>query len=94
LEALKTLEEQHVTVLTKTGELHKACEELFAQQQRLAAFSSSITEKLEYFNEADRAALKLNAPTLSILDSSFVDMLKRLDDCIAFVATHVWTCEW
>lgn len=32
---------------------------------------------------------KLNSPTLSVSSESFIPMLNKLDDCIAYVSSHV-----
>ena len=58
LEALTMLEEQHVTVLTKTGELHQACEELFAQQVR--APGSCRSHAICWFTQSTRACVSLS----------------------------------
>ena len=58
LEALTMLEEQHVTVLTKTGELHQACEELFAQQVR--APGSCRPHAICWLTQSTRACVSLS----------------------------------
>lgn len=54
LQDLVNMEEQYKLVAVKTGELHRECESLLEDQQRLACFADGLAEKLEYFNELER----------------------------------------
>ncbi|XP_046853016.1 conserved oligomeric Golgi complex subunit 3-like [Xenia sp. Carnegie-2017] len=88
LKYLKLLHEQHLFVSTKTGALHYACEQLLQDQTRLVQMAESISDKLSYFNALEQIKQKVNTPTLSVTNESFVPMLSRLDECIEYIKTN------
>ncbi|XP_026543001.1 conserved oligomeric Golgi complex subunit 3 [Notechis scutatus] len=88
LQHLKSLQEQYLFVSTKTGTLHEACEQLLKEQSELVDLAENIHQKLSYFIELENINTKLNSPTLSVSSESFIPMLNKLDDCIAYVSSH------
>ncbi|KAG8137740.1 hypothetical protein E2320_004948 [Naja naja] len=100
LQHLKSLQEQYLFVSTKTGTLHEACEQLLKEQSELVDLAENIHQKLSYFIELENintvvtsipcfaSNKKLNSPTLSVSSESFIPMLNKLDDCVAYVSSH------
>jgi hypothetical protein len=88
LEQLEEMQRQHMTVSTKTNALHEACDQLLQDQTKLVNVAESIGSKLAYFDDVEALSQKLNSSTFSVLDPSFVPRLTRLDECIAFLASH------
>ncbi|XP_076363263.1 conserved oligomeric Golgi complex subunit 3 [Tachypleus tridentatus] len=88
LEQLESLQKLYIFVSDKTNTLHEACEQLLADQATLVNCVEVIKEKLSYFNELETLSQKLNSPTLSVVSESFVPMLARLDDCIAYLKAN------
>ncbi|NXA08620.1 COG3 protein, partial [Sapayoa aenigma] len=89
LQHLESLQKQYLFVSTKTGTLHEACEQLLKEQSELVDLAENIQQKLSYFNELENINTKLNSPTLSVNSEGFVPMLAKLDDCIAYISSHV-----
>ncbi|XP_077988329.1 conserved oligomeric Golgi complex subunit 3-like [Glandiceps talaboti] len=88
LKHLEDLQRQYMFVSTKTNALHEACEQSVEEQTRLVNTAESISNKLSYFNELGRMSHKLSSPTLSVTSDSFVPMLTRLDECIAYINSN------
>ncbi|NWT26806.1 COG3 protein, partial [Cardinalis cardinalis] len=89
LQHLESLQKQYLFVSTKTGTLHEACEQLLKEQWKLVDLAENIQQKLSYFNELENINTKLNSPTLSVNSEGFIPMLAKLDDCIAYISSHV-----
>lgn len=86
---LDDLRALHRSVGSKTQSLTSACDRLVAEERHLAEFADALRGKLEYFDEFERLAPHCQGPTqLSVSDSGFFTMMRRLDECIAFVADH------
>ncbi|KAK2152577.1 hypothetical protein LSH36_325g04065 [Paralvinella palmiformis] len=85
LNHLETLKVKYVQVATKTNALHEDCENLLEEQTKLVNIAENINSKLSYFNELERISSKLGVPTLTVTNESFVPMLSRLDECIAYL---------
>jgi hypothetical protein len=60
---------------------------------QLVKLADNIAHKLSYFNELDKMTKKFYSPSLSVLEERFLPLLRRLDECIEFVATNVSTEE-
>ncbi|CAL1265670.1 unnamed protein product [Larinioides sclopetarius] len=89
LESLELLREKYAFVSNKTNSLHEACEDLLAQQTKLVSSAETISEKLGYFNELESLSQKIASPTLSVVSESFMPLLTRLDECIAYVEENI-----
>ena len=86
---LDDLRALHRSVRGKTQSLTGACDRLVDEQRRLAAFADALRGKLEYFDELERLAPHCQGPTqLAVSDDSFFTMMRRLDECVAFVSEH------
>ena len=59
------------------------------QQNELSGVAEAITNRLSYFTELERLGQKLNAPSFSATSDYFPVLLTRLDECIAFIESHV-----
>ncbi|XP_070539445.1 conserved oligomeric Golgi complex subunit 3-like isoform X2 [Ptychodera flava] len=88
LKHLEDLQKQYTFVSTKTNALHEACEQSVEEQTRLVNTAESISNKLSYFNELERMSHKLSSLTISVTSESFVPMLTRLDECIAYINSN------
>lgn len=88
LDQLENLQQKYLYVSNKTNNLHEACEHLLAEQTKLVNSSETISEKLRYFSELDSLSQKLASPTLTVLSESFVPILSRLDECIAYLEAN------
>ncbi|KAK2188450.1 hypothetical protein NP493_132g06036 [Ridgeia piscesae] len=88
LSFLSELKCKYVNVSMKTNALHEACENLLEEQSQLMNTAECINSKLSFFNELDRLSTKLNSQTLSVTSESFIPMLSRLDECIAYLRTN------
>lgn len=82
------LQAQHQAVATKTKMLHDACERLVMEKERLIEFADALRTKLNYFDELENIATQFYAPTMSVGSSHFLPLLKRLDECISYVANN------
>lgn len=89
LDSLQILREKYDFVSNKTNSLHEACEHLLTQQTKLVSSAETISEKLSYFNELEVLSQKISSPTLSVVNESFLPLLSRLDECIAYVETNI-----
>ncbi|XP_062521592.1 conserved oligomeric Golgi complex subunit 3-like isoform X2 [Corticium candelabrum] len=88
LERLEEMQKQQLAVSTKTNALHEACDQLLQDQTKLVNVAESIRSKLAYFDEVEELSQKLNSSTFSVSDPTFVPKLTRMDECIAFLASH------
>lgn len=89
LDQLESLQKKYTFVSNKTNALHEACEHLLAEQTTLVNSAETISEKLRYFNELESISQKIASPTLSVLNESFVPLLSRLDECIAYLEANL-----
>eukprot|EP00887_Chlorella_sp_A99_P004229 scaffold15.g4229.t1 len=88
LALLGRLKDQHYTVAARTGALHGQCERLVSERERLMELADAIRSKLSYFDEVERVAAQFHAASVSPDSTDFLPLLKRLDDCIAYVAAN------
>ncbi|XP_054719988.1 conserved oligomeric Golgi complex subunit 3-like [Uloborus diversus] len=89
LKSLETLKEKYTFVSDKTNSLHEACEDLLMQQTKLVSSAETISQKLSYFNELETLSQKISSPTLSVVSETFMPLLSRLDECIAYVEANI-----
>lgn len=82
------LQAQHQAVATKTKMLHDACERLVMEKERLIEFADALRTKLNYFDELENIATQFHAPTMTVGSGHFLPLLKRLDECISYVANN------
>ncbi|XP_050363427.1 conserved oligomeric Golgi complex subunit 3 [Argentina anserina] len=88
LDLFNELQLQHQAVATKTKTLHDACDRLLIEKQRLIEFSEALRSKLNYFDELENISTNFYSPNMNVLNENFLPLLKRLDDCIAYVESN------
>eukprot|EP00894_Picocystis_sp_ML_P004197 jgi/Pico_ML_1/54714/g587.t1 len=85
---LEELEKQHKYVTETIRGIHNACENLVKDRGRLAEFAQAIKNKLEYFDDLEQVANKLQSTNVDVESDSFLSMVKKLDECITFIGDH------
>ncbi|KAH0897791.1 hypothetical protein HID58_047359 [Brassica napus] len=83
LDLFNELQLQHQTVTTKTKTLHDAFDRLLMEKQKLMEFAEALRSKLNYFDELENISSNFYSPNMSVSNSNFVPLLKRLDECIS-----------
>uniref|UniRef100_A0A2P2K571 Conserved oligomeric Golgi complex subunit 3 n=1 Tax=Rhizophora mucronata TaxID=61149 RepID=A0A2P2K571_RHIMU len=82
------LQLQHQAVETKTKTLHDACDRLLVEKQRLVEFADAIGTRLHYFDELENIATNFYSSNLNPGNEKFLPLLKKLDECIAYVESN------
>lgn len=85
---LEELEKQHKYVTETIRRIHNACENLVKDRSRLAEFAQAIRNKLEYFDDLEQVANKLQSINVDVESDSFLSMVRKLDECITFIGDH------
>nr|VDD22987.1 unnamed protein product [Brassica oleracea] len=88
LDLFNELQLQHQTVTTKTKTLHDACDRLLMEKQKLMEFAEALRSKLNYFDELENISSNFYSPNMSVSNSNFVPLLKRLDECISYIESN------
>ncbi|PSS10293.1 Conserved oligomeric Golgi complex subunit 3 like [Actinidia chinensis var. chinensis] len=88
LDLFNELQWQHQSVATKTRTLHDACDRLLMEKQRLIEFAEALRSKLNYFDELENVATNFHSPNMNVSNENFLPLLKRLDECIAYVESN------
>ncbi|PSS24690.1 Conserved oligomeric Golgi complex subunit 3 like [Actinidia chinensis var. chinensis] len=88
LDLFNELQLQHQSVATKTRTLHDACDRLLMEKQRLIEFAEALRSKLNYFDELENVATNFHSPNMNVANGNFLPLLKRLDECIAYVESN------
>ncbi|KAM7489703.1 hypothetical protein LguiB_027187 [Lonicera macranthoides] len=88
LDLFNELQLQHQAVATKTKTLHDACDRLLVEKQRLVEFAESLRTKLNYFDELENVATSFYSSNMNVAYENFLPMLKRIDECIAYVDSN------
>ncbi|KAJ3190367.1 Golgi transport complex subunit 3 [Gaertneriomyces sp. JEL0708] len=87
---LSGLEAHYNTVEGKTRTLQTACEKLMEDQSNLATLATQLADRLSYFNELEPISKLFSSPGDQVcLDDRFLPMLMRLDECLAFIQSHM-----
>lgn len=91
LKLLSSLSESFKAVDAQTSTFQKQCEGLLASQARDSKLAADIQDNLQYYDFLDPVSRRLNAPGAgsSVRGKEFADMLKRLDECLDYMQTHV-----
>lgn len=91
LDLLSTLSESFKSVETQTSAFRQQCEGLLSAQLRSSKLADEIHENLQYYDFLDPVSRRLNAPGAgnSVRTKDFSDMLKRLDESLDYMQTHV-----
>ncbi|KAJ8774581.1 hypothetical protein K2173_017027 [Erythroxylum novogranatense] len=88
LDLFNELQLQHQAVATKTKTLHDACDRLLVEKQRLIEFADALRSKLCFFDELENISTNFYSPSMSVGNEKFLPLLKRLDECIAYVESN------
>lgn len=88
LACFDTLSAQHKDVSQKSKALYNSCEQLVKEKDQLAEFADAIRVKLKFFDEFETVYSQFQRAQLSLDNDQFLQLLKKLDDCIAYVATN------
>uniref|UniRef100_A0A914VGY2 Conserved oligomeric Golgi complex subunit 3 n=1 Tax=Plectus sambesii TaxID=2011161 RepID=A0A914VGY2_9BILA len=83
--ALETLKDRYEVVAENTSSLHDACDQLMADQTRLAAAAEDIRAKLYYFDHVQPLMQKLNSTHMAVGGQAFTHALSTIDECLAFL---------
>lgn len=91
LKLLSSLSESFKAVDTQTSTFQKQCEGLLSAQARDSNLADDIQDNLQYYDFLDPVSRRLNAPGAgsSVRGKEFADMLRRLDECLDYMQTHV-----
>lgn len=93
LDLLSSLSESFQAVESKTYTFQKQCEGLLSAQKRNSELAENIRDNLQYYDFLDPATRRLNAPGAGsgVREKEFSDMLRRLDECLDYMDSHVST---
>lgn len=91
LDLLRSLSESFKAVEAQTSNFRRQCEGLLSAQKRDTELADKIQENLQYYEFLDPASRRLNAPGAgnTVRGQDFSDMLRRLDECLDYMETHV-----
>ena len=98
LDILSSLSQSFEAVEAQTTAFQKQCEDLVAEQDRVTRLADDIGENLQYYSYLEPITRRLNAPGAGnfVRGREFSDMLARLDECLAYMTSHVrmfWTWD-
>ncbi|GIL89428.1 hypothetical protein Vretimale_18913 [Volvox reticuliferus] len=88
LEAFEALQAQHRDVVSRSRSLHASCEQLVRQKEALVELAEAIRAKLRFFDEFEHVYAQFAAAQLSLDADQFMALLRKLDDCMAYVASN------
>ncbi|KAG2494830.1 hypothetical protein HYH03_007071 [Edaphochlamys debaryana] len=88
LEAFDSLLSQHRDVAGRSRALHASCEQLVREKEALVEFADALRAKLRFFDEFETVYAQFNAAQLSLDADQFLTLLRKLDDCMAYVANN------
>jgi len=88
LASLDKLENECISVTTKTNALHDACEQLLSDQTELVQLAENIEENLQFFIEYDSIQKYLSSANLIVTGDNFLSTLKKIDSCMDFMIAH------
>ncbi|XP_058446712.1 conserved oligomeric Golgi complex subunit 3 [Malaya genurostris] len=88
LEALQKLTNEYNFVSEKTSSLHQASENLLQDQSKLNEIGEDIRKRLKYFTQAESISQRLQNPTFSVSNDTFVDILNSIDECLEYMRVN------
>ncbi|GFR40890.1 hypothetical protein Agub_g1542 [Astrephomene gubernaculifera] len=88
LEAFDALLSQHRDVVARSRSLHASCETIVRQKEALCELAEAIRAKLRFFDEFETVYAQFTAAQVSLDSEQFLALLRRLDDCMAYVAAN------
>ncbi|CAK9101651.1 unnamed protein product [Durusdinium trenchii] len=103
---LTELDRQRCEVLRKTTALHKECEQMVQDQERLASEAEALAERLDFFDRVADVACMLDHQSANGLlatgtstgstsgnQSEFASVLDQIDGSIEFLEAHPDFCQ-
>lgn len=88
LELFDQLLAQHKEVSQKSKALFSSCEQLVKEKDQLLEFADALRAKLKFFDEFETVYTQFHAAQSSLDNEQFLQLLKKLDECIAYVAKN------
>ncbi|XP_058823550.1 conserved oligomeric Golgi complex subunit 3 [Topomyia yanbarensis] len=88
LEALQKLANEYNFVSEKTSSLHQASENLLQDQAKLNEIGEDIRKRLKYFTQAESISQRLQNPTFSVSNDTFVEILNSIDECLEYMRVN------
>ncbi|GFH22430.1 Sec34-like family protein, partial [Haematococcus lacustris] len=79
---------QHKEVSSKSRSLYSSCEQLVKEKDQLVEFADAIRTKLRFFDEFETVVAQFQKAQLSLDSEQFPQLLRKLDECMAFVASN------
>lgn len=89
LKSLTSLGTEYNFVSNKTSSLNLASEKLIAEQTQLNAIADEIKRRLYYFTQVEQIAQRLQSPVISVSSEIFLQTIKRIDECLAYIEGNV-----
>uniref|UniRef100_A0A6M2DLU3 Conserved oligomeric Golgi complex subunit 3 n=1 Tax=Xenopsylla cheopis TaxID=163159 RepID=A0A6M2DLU3_XENCH len=88
-EASDQLSSEHSLASLKTSLLNNASEQLLSDQNKLNSVYNEISEKLKFFNQAEKINQRLSCgKALAVTSDSFIQVLNQIDECILYMKNH------
>ncbi|XP_055614526.1 conserved oligomeric Golgi complex subunit 3 [Uranotaenia lowii] len=88
LESLQKLTGEYNFVSEKTSSLHQASENLLQDQTKLNEIGEDIRKRLKFFSQAESISQRLQNPTFSVSNDTFVDILNTIDECLEYMRSN------
>lgn len=88
LESLQKLTNEYKFVSEKTSSLHQASENLLQDQTKLNEIGEEIRRRLKYFSQAESIYQRLQNPTFSVSNDTFVEILNTIDECLEYMRVN------
>lgn len=80
---------QQLKVRQKTQSVQTTCERLSREREQLEEFATTISQKLEYFDELKRIGDQVQRPIGEPSSAEdYIESLEKIDDCIAYLASN------
>ena len=78
----------HIQTNVCLNQTNRVC---LSAQKRNSELADHLSENLQFYDFLDPASRKLNAPNAgsTVRNKEFSDMLRRLDQCLDYMETHV-----
>lgn len=88
LDSLTKLTNEYKFVSEKTSSLHQASENLLQDQTKLIEVGEEIKRRLKYFSQAESIYQRLQNPTFSVSNDTFVEILNTIDECLEYMRVN------
>jgi hypothetical protein len=88
LGAFDSLLSLHKEVSQRSQALSSSCEQIVAEKEAMVQLADALRAKLKFFDEFESVFQQFHAAQLSLDNEHFLPLLKRLDECIAYVSSN------